>query len=881
MPGEAGQHLLLLLMEGKMTFDYKEMVKEAIKTSQPATRVRQLGCHDKTPASVSQMTLDTTARVAPLSRCHHSSQASLAQQTYTRTHLKRFIDKWPARDQANKAEDGIALAGKDSFSSAFTAALGMANTTNICGLDDVLIKAAVFEALLEREASCQFASGSNANLRALLNIKESHGRESMTVSGELGPDNELRWTLNLRTTGTTWARLLCMIFNLSRMDALATLANILSMSFDNLSKLSSDRHAVELKGGSRPIEDVPDSLHLPGLPAGSACAELMEIRYIYGNAGQIIGAILRYRLNGNDFCLPATVGRGVLCMGKYKPTAHFLNQHLMDQHPFAPVIFFQDMRTALAFERMLGEARGYDSEKFIVTAHLGDDLSVLPWSYLHGHEVVLIPAPVKECMALVKLYKEYITGAQAKSFHVHSGVLLHSQPACALVGPVEGVTDAEAELLHTAIILDAIERPLWLAQQVVNDSVSYEAFVAWGQRLYIFKGTNKASNVPSTGQSCSLPPAAPALTPPLAYNLDAVTLYHIIRPGSFAALVGPKGSGKTQFAMSVCRGVIYGNTTWPLFSGNGISAGNVAYIDAETPYDEFCANQQQHGLTEVRDTRFFGLSRFDPHLPDFCNTFSLTDAAFREGLTTYLLENKCRVVVLDNLTALMGDGVHHGKVAETLLDWVKLLQGHGLCVVLVHHKTTDVGTPQHGVQARGSHLYTTLARTVITLVSSAEILNNSVAPEIVQTKAAQDGLTVGMRFDASKPAPVLDKKSFWLHLPFGASEWQFLTATGADGKEVEFAQVCAKPEAGLAIQGDPLIDAPESGDVAILDQLSSDEKLVFDMAKIAGTVKTADITKKLGRSDRTARNITKSLEKYGLLEPDGNNGSQQGYRVKN
>ena len=53
------------------------------------------------------------------------------------------------------------------------------------------------------------------------------------------------------------------------------------------------------------------------------------------------------------------------------------------------------------------------------------------------------------------------------------------------------------------------------------------------------------------------------------------------------------------------------------------------------------------------------------------------------------------------------------------------------------------------------------------------------------------------------------------------------------------------------------------------------------MAKIAGTVKTADITKKLDCSDRKARNLTKSLEECGLLEPDGNSGSQQGYRIKN
>ena len=866
-----------------MIFDYQEMIKKAVETGQPVMGTYPpSSCYDNAPASVSKMTLDTTATAAPSSRYYHDYQASLEPKTYTRAQLESLIAEWSVSQQSHNSKDGIALAGKDSFSSAFTSAFSVSNLTNIYGLDDDLIKAAVFEALLEREASRQFTSDSNADLLALLNITESQGRDRMTVSGNLGPNNELRWGLNYgSTTGTTWTRLISIVFNLSHMDALATLANILSISFDNLSKLSSDRHAAEFNGGSRLIEDVPDTLHLPGLPAGSACAELMEKRYIYGNAGQIIGAILRYRLNGNDFCLPATVGRGVLCMGKYKPTAHFLNQHLMNQHPFAQVIFFQDMRTALAFESILEETRGYTHEKFIVTAHIGDNLSVLPWNYFHGHEVVFIPAPTKECMGLVKLYKDYIAGAQAKSFRIYSGFLLHSQPGCDLTGHVEGITDAEGELLQKTVWLDTVERPTWLMEQVVKQGVSYDEFVAWGQSLNIFKGSHKTSKISPTGQSYSLPPADPALTPPLAYRLDMVTLYHTIRPGSFVALVGPKGSGKTQFAMSVCRGIIYGNTTWPLFSGNGIGAGNVAYIDAETPYDEFCANQQQHGLTEVRDTQFFGLSRFDPHLPDFCNTFSLTDVAFREGLATYLLKNKCRVVVLDNLTALMGDAVHHGKPAETLLGWVKELQSHGLCVVLVHHKTTDVGTPQHGVQARGSHLYTTLARTVITLVSSAEILNNSLAPEIAQTKAAQDGLTVGVRFDASKPAPVLDKKSFWLHLPFGGSEWEFLSVTGVDGKEIEFAQVCSKPEPDLTVKDEPLLDAPKSGDIAILDQLSSDEKTVYDMAKLAGTVKTAEITKKLGCCARTARNLTKNLEECGLLEPNGSSGSQKGYRVKN
>lgn len=51
--------------------------------------------------------------------------------------------------------------------------------------------------------------------------------------------------------------------------------------------------------------------------------------------------------------------------------------------------------------------------------------------------------------------------------------------------------------------------------------------------------------------------------------------------------------------------------------------------------------------------RFLGLSKFAPELPEFCNSFSLTDQSFRDGLRRYLMEHQCRFVFLDNLTALM------------------------------------------------------------------------------------------------------------------------------------------------------------------------------------------------------------------------------------
>ena len=795
--------------------------------------------------------------------------------------LKYLITKWTPLQSPSNPKEPIQLAGSDSLSPAFNETLGKMNTTNIYGLDDNLIRVAFFEALLELEASRQYPSGKNTALLSIENINVCSPHEKISVSLKLTGSNKLHYRLNFGDyLEGTWVELLCKVFNLSKLDAIATLAYILKMSQEKLFQLSSESHSAELNGRSRPIDDLPDFLGMSGIPAGSSLAELREKKYIHGNAGQIIGAILRYSLNGNDFCLPATVGKNVLCMGKFKPTAHFLNQHLIDQHRFAPVIFFQDMRTALAFERRLEKIVGHKPEEFIVTAHLGDDLSVLPWSYLHGHEVVLIPAPVKECMALVKPYKEYIMGGQAKDFQIYPGFLLHSQPSGDLTNHAGDVTDAEAELLRGAVWLGTVKDPDQLAAQLIEKAISYETFVDLGRKLGIFKKPKEQSNCneDSSFNSLSLFQPHTGLTKPLKTCVKDVTTEEIFLPGGFTMLHGLKDSGKSLICLSAAKAIISGGKLFEFFTTG--KSRNILYLDSETPKDLLTVRLSQFGLVAEIGNSLFLLSKFDLKGNDL--PFSITDQKFRDYVGKIMRVYSCDYLVLDNLTSLMDDGRLYNSttVSKLFADWVDSLTRQGLGVVMVSHTQEGPNAGTSAAKARGSEEFSIRAHSEIVLVRSTEILEKKLGTEAVQHIAAQDGLTVGVCFKVCKEAAALQKKTFWLHLPLGAPRWKFLTATGADGKEIKVAQACSRPEQDLTIQDKPLPDELEIEDVETSSKLSSDEKAVYYMTKGAGTVKTADIAQKLVCCKRKARIITKSLEEKGLLEPNEGKGSQQGYRLK-
>ena len=795
-----------------------------------------------------------------------------ALQTRILAQLQSFVVKWSPRKSTSKPTERIPLASSSMFSPAFNNALSTANTANISGLDDDLVMTAFFEALLEWEASRQHLSdNSNPLLQRLLSINEGLGRGCMRVDSTFNSNHGLIWSVctgDSVNKGDTWTGLLGVVLNKSRVDSIATLANILRISFENLYQLSSERHAAALNGGSLTREEVPGTLGLRRLSADSTYVQLIEKIHIYGNAGQIVGAILRYRLNGNDFCLPATVGRGVLCLGRYKPTAHFLNEDLIDKFPFAKIIFCQDMRTALALQRTLNETHGHNPAETIVTAHLGTDLSVMPWGYFQGHNVVLVPAPTKESMAAVKLYRDHITGAQAKSFRVYCGFLLHSQPSCDLAGPIEGVTDVEAELLRMSVWLDAVERPSWLAQQVIKEAVSYDEYISWGQTLGIFK-TLKAHDSPEvTPPEDELVLLAPSVVNVVQQpmSITDVTVQHILPPQRNVLLHGLKDTGKSFVCLAITKAVISGNALFGCIPSTG--GNNVMYINSETPKEDFIQRLAQVGLADEISQRLFVLSKYD-HMATDC-AFSLTEPLFCNKVTTLLKKTNCRYIILDNLTTLMQEGQATQTIAiNKVYDWIEKLQQRGICVVVVHHTLDNGNAGTMLAKARGSADTSNRNHGELVLIGSTQILEKKMGTEAVQHAAAQDGLTMGVHFKVCKAACVLQKKTLWLHLPLGASEWEFLAITGADGKEIEFpmnsittgaktapGEGCPSPSPDIALT------APAEHD------LSPDQRAVVESLR-SGSAKRKEIEAKTGFCEDKVRDLLNSLTAMRIVHKEG------------
>lgn len=670
-----------------------------------------------------------------------------------------------------------AIKSSTQFSDKFMAAISSANHSNLHGIGNYSSAEDFFVALIEWSATAYYIDNSNYTFRLFLNDIEQK-ISIVNIHNEILEfyynGKKVRGLINLLSS----------LFTINRRDAIATAGNILGLDFIKAFQMSSDTHSCQHQKNDPEEDWIP--VHMTCAGNSNQFFTLLDRIDVKGHSGQIIGAFLRYKYGEEDFCIAATVGNGQLCIAKYKPTAFFMNQHQMDANPDATVILFQDVRTAMAVQRKLDEIPGDTTKEFVVTAHLGNELNILPWTYLTRHEVIFMPAPSKQSIANAKEYAKYARSACVKNFHIGNQLFLHTRPN----RPdwrLQEVTDAEERrLLQEAIVVPDCENILSRLRKTVANALDENGYAAWGQNLGIFKKPPVAlqeGTASAMAKMPSLPKPHESLMPSRPIKIADVLLSHTIRPGSYIIIGGKKGGGKTQLILSLCRNLLCKTNGWPFFRFDGTFMENICLVDGETPPDEYAENLKQHGLKAYEGKRLFSLSVFASELPEFCQTFSLRNQQFREGLIDYLIRHRCRVLLLDSLLLLTGHDPN--SCVKEILDFIKQLQGLGVCVVLTNHnfqenkvKMTAEKNADKDSKMRANEDYFNEARVVINIVDRDEILARQSFPGTVRNSATKNGLTLGIQYRHHKAAPILERSTFFFRLPYGGCDWNFLGATG-------------------------------------------------------------------------------------------------------
>ena len=745
-----------------------------------------------------------------------------------------------------------------SFSPAFNAVLGPNNVQNCSGLEDVHLLEDVFTALVERAAIAEFRE-QGSRLNSLMDVKHPV-RATAELKGET-----LHWTVD-GSEGTGAIAFFVMLFNLARKEAQQVLADALGLTQENLHQMSSVVHAAE-HGRAMPLEDIPERLVLGHTKEE---ASLTMTRYINGSAAQIIGAYVWYQSrNGCDFVLPATVGMGKLCVSRYKPTAYWLNQDQLDKFPHAPVILFQDARTAMTMMKELEAFKGYTEGTFIITAHLSSELSVLRWDYLHRHHVIFVPAPRLYDMMAVEAYAKYAMGTGARGFSVYPDLILHDCLASDFHDQVEGLTEGEKALLKNAITIDAIDRPIAFCGEVIHRALPYDAYIERGQEMGFFKKSTdiaRSTNTKSkdtftffTLENCT--------KQEMPMNIKDVTLHHILPQASSIVLHGLKDSGKSMVVLAAVKHLLD-------------SGERVLIIDTETLPNVLANRIHQMKLYSYVQS---GALRIVQKTVQSCN-FDFLDDSMHEQMLKISTQNGITYIVFDNITSGVSNGsMYWASMMAKFHSLEENLHKHNIGTIVVSHSKDNSKACSPSAVMRGSQEGSVRAHTEVVIIDHRHIVAKKLGPVAVQKVAAQqEGLTLGVILKVCKAAPILTDKTFWLHLPLASSDWQLLTVTNPDGEEIPLeGKGEAITETDELDPGDVLVSTEEAklGEGLAVSRskieatsvpLSPDQRKTLNVIRESSGSMTCDGVKNVLRcsKDKTLKLLNELIE-LGLIQRHG------------
>lgn len=683
---------------------------------------------------------------------------------------------WRKNDKNNTDTAYVSkLSGSTAFSESFSQIFARNSYIDVTDPNNDEKSIFFFAALVETAATQKFYTGKYyvpiklcENFKAICNFY-------------MNEQNILSWK---PTSGSvhcgTWLEMLQCVLNINWLDATATLAKMVGIDFVNMTQLTSKQYAPETTGSTGLQNNIPRLLANTADPTGENSFCLERFISIRGHSGQVIGGFSVYKWGDKTLYVPAIGAGGTLSIGEHKATAHFLNQDKLDKYLGKPVIFFANLRVALEIQALIGESRNKIPDVIIV-AHLGNNLDLLPWNCLFTHPIIFVPDTTKISLAFVKRYAKFCNDSHIPAFSVAKYFVALGFRKDVLEITSNELTTPEQYILDNSIWLDEEEYPQTVITRLQKSSQSFDEFENLWKQMGVFKDNQ---NVQEESKREILSPLPKEMKPPKPQDVSDVNCLHLIRFGANIMVVGMKNAGKTQISyisISALLGKI--NLPWPFSKNNFQYKGNICLIDGETPDDELMENMEQHGLSSDIGKRLFLFSTMGRDNPEWFEEHTINDEEFRKALTDFLIENNCRLLILDNMKALMGDKVGQPYAVQKIMDWIRELQRIDICVEYLLHKDEDAPATSKD-KNKGAAAFRELARVIINVIGRDEIEVLADCPKEVSAIAKKNGLSCALKFPTCKTAPMLQDLTIWLHLPFGIARWETICITDIDGNKV-------------------------------------------------------------------------------------------------
>ena len=770
--------------------------------------------------------------------------------------LNNFYTKYGLKFYENKfSEKFINIIGRNNYY----------NTTG-CEFSEDILK--FYEYLLEYDSIYEYINKLNNIFLGIHEIR--YIGPNQYTHAEI-KDDTFYWR-RADASGTSWIDFIQTIIKEDHLTTLATLGFIINVTYEYLFTFSSNKNQdIELDYYTY-TERIPEQFEYKNIHF-----KKIDINYIENYRKDKICAFVEYMSYGymsenQNYIIPASNVNNIMCFGRKKPNAFFLNQEMIDKNISQHVIFCSDMRLAFRLKSLIDLYQQELSDKIIITSYIGEDPSLLNWRMFYNKKVVYIPAPNIKSLKLIKWYKNIIIDYKAISFSIANKFILpfdkHSSER------IEQLSSIEKYIYLNSISVneEIFRKPLFVLEKIISESIGCDDYIEILKEHELYKsGSNVLKEIRDINNKDKKLIIPDNFKSKQASIYNEINTSHILKPGSNVLIQGIKNSAKTLISLSACSSLINNNELFGIFpSVNDNESINVAYIDGETPLDELETFKDNFNL---RSRHFHMLSIYDTNLPEFCNDFSLTNQNFRDGLKSYLIKNQCLFVFLDNLTALMGKDLCNTSYSNDVAKWIEELQKCNICPIVIIHQQEDKKVNPDFSRSIGSQIFSRKARVEISIISKREL-------KLLYQKASKnlnfddDLLRIGLHFKTCKNVHLLDSKTFIIE--FVDYKWKLL--------ESPFIENQISNDVKKSTNIDCLsstIDADLYDFNYINDKIRNHEILIFNYLQDHDEIATRHAKILFNCKDTKAKEILKSLELKGLIMSNGKKGRNAAYKLRN